>query len=95
MFVSTLTYIVPLDRIEQALPDHVARLDRQYAEGAALVSGRQQPRVGGVILWKGEDRAAIETRITEDPFVARGLATTAIVQFVATKAAAGLESLLE
>lgn len=95
MFVSTLTYVVELDRIEAALPDHVAWLDRQYADGAALLSGRQQPRVGGVILWRPMDRAEVEGRIAGDPFVARGLATVAIVEFRPTKAASGLEALIE
>lgn len=95
MFVSTLTYVVELDRVEAALPDHVAWLDRQYAEGVALLSGRQQPRVGGVILWRPMERAELEERIAGDPFVARGLATVAIVEFRPTKAASGLDALIE
>ncbi|MGN6485004.1 MAG: YciI family protein [Thermomicrobiales bacterium] len=95
MFVSTLTSVVELDRIEEALPDHVAWLDRQYADGVTLLSGRQNPRVGGVILWRSGARAGVEARIAADPFVARGLATVAIVEFRPTKAAPGLESLIE
>lgn len=95
MFVTTLTYIVELDRIEGALPDHVAWLDRQYADGVMVISGRQQPRVGGVILWRNLSREDLEARVAEDPFVARSLATATVTEFVATKAAAGLESLIE
>ncbi|MGC4107363.1 MAG: YciI family protein [Thermomicrobiales bacterium] len=95
MFVSTLTYLVDLDQIEDALPAHVAWLDRQYADGVAVVSGRQNPRIGGVIIWRNLERADLEARITEDPFIALGLASTAVVEFRATKAAAGLESLIE
>lgn len=95
MFVSTLTYVVDLARIEEALPEHVAWLDRQYAEGVTILSGRQHPRVGGVILWRSAERADVETRIEEDPFVAQGLATVSLVEFRPTKAAPGLESLIE
>lgn len=95
MFVTTLTYIVELDQIEEALPDHVAWLNRQYVDGAAIVSGRQHPRVGGIILWRNQPREELEARVAEDPFVVRSLATTTIVEFVATKAAPGLESLIE
>ena len=95
MFVSTLRYVVELDRIDAALPEHVAWLDRQYADGVAVVSGRQEPRVGGVIVWRGLERPELERRVAEDPFVAGGLATVTIVEFRATKAGAGFEGLLE
>ncbi|MGC4191777.1 MAG: YciI family protein [Thermomicrobiales bacterium] len=95
MFVTTLSYLVELDRIEEALPDHVAWLDRQYADGVAVLSGRQIPRVGGVIVWRNLERTDLEARVADDPFVARHLARVSIVEFRTTKAAPGLEALLE
>lgn len=95
MFVTTLTYAVELDRIEAALPDHIAWLDGHYADGVVVTSGRQEPRVGGVIVWRGLERSDLEARIAADPFVARGLATVVIVAFHATRAGEGLSSLIE
>lgn len=80
MFVIELIYKAPLDQIDAAMKAHMAWLNAQYAAGTFLASGRKIPRDGGIILAVGE-RAAIEAIAKEDPFVARGLAETRIVEF--------------
>lgn len=80
MFVIELIYKVPLDQIDAAMKAHVAWLNAHYAAGTFVASGRKIPRDGGVILAVGE-RAAIEAIAKEDPFVARGLAETRIIEF--------------
>ena len=50
MFVVTLTYVKPLAETDALIPAHIAWLERQYAAGHFLASGRRVPRVGGVIL---------------------------------------------
>ena len=80
MFVIELIYKVPLDQIDAAMKAHVAWLNAHYAAGTFLASGRKIPRDGGVILAVGE-LAAIEAIAKEDPFVARGLAETRIIEF--------------
>ncbi|MFF4182621.1 YciI family protein [Streptomyces sp. NPDC001691] len=87
MFILELTYIVPLDRVDELIPDHVAWLDAQYAAGVFIASGRKQPRDGGVILAAGDDRAAIERLVATDPFLVNGLCTYRITEFLATKVA--------
>lgn len=67
----TLTYLTDLARVDEALPDHLAWLDRQYADGVFLASGRRVPRTGGVILAGGVDRAELDRRLATDPFAAR------------------------
>jgi uncharacterized protein YciI len=95
MFVTTLTYMVELDQIEAAMPEHIAWLDGQYAAGVVVMSGRRVPRVGGVIVWHGIEQSELEVRIASDPFVARGLATVAIVAFRPTRAGEGFAALIE
>lgn len=80
MFVIELIYKAPLDQIDAAMKAHMAWLNAHYAAGTFLASGRKIPRDGGIILAVGE-RAAIEAIAKEDPFVARGLAETRIVEF--------------
>ncbi|MEV0190259.1 YciI family protein [Kitasatospora purpeofusca] len=92
MFVLELTYTVPLDRIDARLPDHVDWLNRHYADGTFLASGRKVPRDGGIILAAGEDRAAIEALVGTDPFAVEGLATYRVTEFLATVVAPVLES---
>jgi uncharacterized protein YciI len=81
VFVIELVYKVPLAEIDAAMKAHVAWLRTYYAAGTFVASGRKIPRDGGIILAVGHDRAAIETIVDGDPFVARGLADARIVEF--------------
>jgi uncharacterized protein YciI len=91
MFVLELTYTVPLEAVDAVLPAHAAWLDEQYAQGRFLVSGRKDPRDGGVILALAEDRAEVERVVAGDPFVTAGVCVYRVTEFVATKTAPALE----
>ncbi len=90
MFVLLLTYTKPLDEVDALMRKHMAWLDEQYAAGRFLVSGRQIPRTGGVILARGDDRDEIEAIAATDPFVTGGVATCEVIQFRASQVADGL-----
>jgi uncharacterized protein YciI len=94
MFMVTLTYLVDLSEVDAALPEHVAWLDQQYADGVFVASGRLVPRVGGMILVAGTSREDLKRRLALDPFGRLGLAEHAIVEFVPSRVADGLEQLL-
>lgn len=59
-----------------------------------IASGRQVPRVGGLILVAGTNQEDLERRLALDPFGRLGLAEHAVVEFIPTRAADGLEQLL-
>ena len=90
MFVIELTYVQALEQIDAAMKRHMAFVDRHYAAGTFLVSGRKAPRDGGVIIATATDRAAIEAIASQDPFVLEGLATVRIVEFRASQLAADM-----
>ncbi|MFF2080223.1 YciI family protein [Kitasatospora sp. NPDC058162] len=92
MFILELTYTAELARIDEALAEHVAWLEAQYAAGAFLASGRKVPRDGGVIVAVGQDRAAIEALVATDPFARLGLAEYRVTEFVATVTASALQA---
>lgn len=94
MFVVLLTYIAPLDAVDRHLPAHRDFLARQYAAGIFLLSGRKEPREGGVIIARAASRSALEEVLAEDPFHVHGLARYEIVQFTPTMAGNGLHALL-
>ena len=94
VFVVTLKYLVDLSEVDAALPEHVAWLDQQYADGVFIASGRQVPRVGGLILVAGTNRDDLERRLALDPFGRLGLAQHAVIEFVPSRVACGLEQLL-
>jgi uncharacterized protein YciI len=94
VFVLLLTYVKALSEVDALMHEHVAWLDEQYDAGRFLVSGRQIPRTGGVILALGDDREEIEALAASDPFVSGGVATCEVIQFRASQTAAGLGRLL-
>ena len=85
LFVVSLRYLVPLEKIDAVMEKHVAFLDKHFAAGDFLMSGRQVPRTGGIIIARGKDRAAIERIMKQDPFVKGKLSSVDIVEFVASK----------
>jgi uncharacterized protein YciI len=95
LFVIELSYTAPLEEIDAHMRDHVAFLDRWYASGHFLVSGRKIPREGGVILAVGSSREEIEAIARDDPFCARGLADYRIVEFRASQHADDIQRRIE
>ncbi|HEY8297688.1 MAG TPA: YciI family protein [Candidatus Baltobacteraceae bacterium] len=91
MYLLLSRYVQPLDAVERFLAEHRAYLDRYYASGLFLVSGPQEPRVGGVIVTADASREDIERVLAEDPFVREGISECEIVEFKATKRAGGFE----
>ena len=92
MFVLLLTYSRPLDEVDALMRKHMAWLNEHYAAGRFVVSGRQIPRTGGVILARGDDRDEIERIAASDPFVAGGVATCEVIQFRASQTAPGFDA---
>ena len=93
MFVLLLSYIKPLEEVDAHMREHVAWLSKQYEAGRFVVSGRQVPRTGGVIVARGDDRKEMEDIAASDPFVTRGVATVEVVQFRASQTADGFDAL--
>ena len=95
MFVIELVYKVDIAEIDAAMKAHMAWVNKHYAAGTFLVSGRKVPRDGGIIIAVGNDRAAIEAIVGEDPFVARGLADARVVEFRASQRADDMPARIE
>lgn len=94
MFVVLLTYIASLDQVDDHLPAHRRFLSSNYASGVFLLSGRKEPRDGGVILAQAESRQALEAVLAQDPFRTHGVADYQIVEFIPTMAAPFLNTLV-
>jgi len=95
MFVIELTYKADLSEIDAHMAAHVSFLQKYYASGNFLVSGRKIPRDGGIILAVGKSRQVIETIMKEDPFVTRRLADFRIIEFRASQRAADIPKRIE
>ena len=95
MFVIELIYKAELAEIDANMRAHMAFLKRQYAAGRFLISVRQVPRAGGIILAVGESKEQIEALVREDPFVARGLAEFRVIEFRVSQRADSVDALLD
>jgi uncharacterized protein YciI len=95
MFVIELIYKVDLADIDRHMRAHVTYLNKYYAAGNFLVSGRKIPRDGGIILAVGESREQIEAIAREDPFCRRGLADVRVIEFRASQRATDIQQRIE
>jgi uncharacterized protein YciI len=95
MFVVSLTYLCGLEKIEKHLPAHLAYLQRHYATGTFLASGRKNPRSGGVILAMAENQSELQCILAEDPFKIHHLADYEVTEFIPSRTAPELAFLLE
>lgn len=92
MFIVELMYKAELREIDAHMTEHMRFLDRHYASGHFVASGRKIPRDGGIILAVAKDRAEIEAIMKEDPFVANGLADVGVTEFRVSQRAADLDA---
>jgi uncharacterized protein YciI len=95
MFVIELIYKASLAEIDANMPAHVTFLNKYYAAGNFLISGRKIPRDGGIIVAAGKTRQQIAAIVEEDPFVARGLAEYRIIEFRASQRASDIQRRLD
>ena len=94
MFVIELNYKVELEAIDARMKAHMAFLNKQYAAGTFLVSGRKIPRDGGIILAVGDSREQIEAIVREDPFVSENLADFRVIEFRPSQRAKNVDALI-
>jgi uncharacterized protein YciI len=91
MIIIELSYKVPLEQIDAYLQAHTSFLEKYYAAGTFIASGRKIPRDGGVILATDIDKEQAAMLIKEDPFYQNGLADYKITEFAVTKKAANID----
>lgn len=87
MFLLLSRYVKPIEEIDRVLPEHRAFLNRYYKTGLFIVSGPQEPRVGGVIVTADAPRSEIDAALAEDPFLREGVSEYEIIEFKVTKRA--------
>ena len=85
MFLVILTYKKPIEEIEIYLSEHVLFLDKYYEKKKFIFSGRQNPRTGGIILARSDDKDEMMQIMKEDPFHVHDLADYEMVNFTPTK----------
>ncbi|MEJ2792656.1 YciI family protein [Iodobacter sp. LRB] len=82
MFIVLLNYVQPLDVVDGFVAEHRQFLEQHYASGHFLVSGRKEPRTGGVIIAQAASKSELEDIIEKDPFFQNKIAEYQIIEFI-------------
>ena len=95
MFIIDLHYIVPLDKLDAHMTDHVKFLNKYYKLNVFVASGRKVPRTGGIILALAESKEAVDDIISEDPFFIHKLAEFKVTEFLTSQSHPEIKKLLK
>lgn len=85
MFIVLINYKVSLDVVDKYIDNHVEFLEKCYKQNYFVVSGRKNPRTGGVILSQLKSRNQLEAILKDDPFYRHEIAEYDIIEFIPTK----------
>ena len=92
IFIASLTYTVPIERIDAVLEDHLVWLKAGHESGHFLAWGPREPRDGGLIFVKAASHEEAETLLMSDPFMFHQLADLTITQWTPRFVGPGLEA---
>lgn len=92
IFIASLTYTVPIARIDAVLTDHLAWLRAGHEAGHFLAWGPREPRDGGLIFVRAGSRGEAERLLATDPFMVEQLATCDIIEWTPRFVGPGLEA---
>ncbi len=95
MFIISLTYISPLEKVDKFIDLHVSYLKEQYSLGHFIASGRKVPRSGGIIFSKINSLEKLVSVLELDPFKINGLAKYDIQEFIPSMCSLEFENLKE
>ena len=95
MFIFILTFLKPMSEVDKFAAAHFEYLDKYYASGNFLVSGKQNPWVGGAIICFAKDRVEAEKIAFEDPFHIHEIVKYDIFELEATKWAPAFEHFIK
>ncbi len=94
MFVLLARYKVPAEEIDRMLEEHKAWITRHQEAGRILMTARQVPLTGGLILAQGGSADEMREMIAEDPFHASGAAEYEVLEFQPARVTEGMEEML-
>ena len=80
MFVVFLRFSENKHRASEFMEAHKAWIASGRADGVFLVVGSLQPQLGGAIIAHGIERAELDRRIDEDPFVAENVVSPEVFE---------------
>jgi uncharacterized protein YciI len=92
MFVLLARYTKPAEEVDTLLEEHKAWIGRNADK--ILLTAREEPLIGGLILARAGSVEEIWEMICDDPFHAAGVSEYEVREYRPVRAAAGVEGLL-
>ena len=86
MFVILLRF-ADKSKAKEHMQGHNEWIDQGIKDSTFLVAGSLQPNLGGAIISVGSDKAEIETRVNQDPFVQHGVVNAEILEITPNRVA--------
>jgi uncharacterized protein YciI len=81
-FVVEIIYTRPFDEVAAVIDEHRAYLQTGYQRGLLLISGPQEPRVGGILVMRADLLATVQSFCDGDPYALKGVAKHRIIEFL-------------
>jgi uncharacterized protein YciI len=95
VFLVLARYTRPIEEVDRLLDGHREWILANSEAGRILLTARQVPLTGGMILARGESVEEMWEMVRQDPFHTSGMAEYEVLEFDPVRAAPGLEGLLE
>ncbi len=95
MFVILARYTKPAAEVDLLLDGHRAWITKYQEAGKILLTARQVPLTGGLILALSESADEVWAMIGDDPFYVSGAAEYEVLEFQPVRVTAGIEELLK
>ena len=80
-FLVEITYVAPPEAVAAVVERHRAYLQIGYDRGLLLMSGRQNPPAGGIVIARAELLEEIAAYFAQDPYATEKVATHRFVEF--------------
>ncbi len=95
VFVIVIKYTKPLTEVEKYLEAHRNFLDSAIKNGTLMLSGAQNPRIGGVIIGRFWSLDEAQAFVHQDPFSVADVASYTVTEFTPSRFAPEFEGYLQ
>ncbi len=94
MFIVLLKFSENKAQAKDHMPGHNAWIQQGFDEGIFLLTGGLHPKAGGTIIAHNTNRADLQTRIDQDPFVQEKIVNAEILELSPSRADERLQFLI-
>jgi len=95
MFIVLLKFSNNKGLAGQFMEGHKEWLQRGFNDDVFVLAGSLQPNLGGGIFAKNTSLSELESRVKNDPFVAKNIVSAEIIEMTPSRAVEQLEFLLD